>query len=192
MILPPSRLAKSALIWARSLIGFGWSPTFSRFFNWTTPGMLDLFCRPGCFCLSFMDSAPVRGPGWVLRTGHPLVNDRRNAMLQQVRLPIHCHPKIAFSLFAALVFVTSIAVAEIEPSYYKKCQQEAPEALLIKVLSELITRYQDEEKTTVFVTIQAQVQSVWRSDSGLSPGTVISIAPRPNSTGFPSSPITSS
>jgi len=94
-----------------------------------------------------------------------------------VRLPTHCHLKIAFSVFAALVFVTSIAVAEIEPSYYKKWQQEAPEALLIKVLSvELITRYQDEEKTTVFVTIQAQVQSVWRSDSGLSPGTVISIS----------------
>jgi hypothetical protein len=105
------------------------------------------------------------------------VSDRRNAILKQVRLPIHCHPKIAFSFLAVLVFVTSIAVAEIEPSYYKHWQQEAPEALLIKVLSvELITRYQDEEKTTVFVTIQAQVQTVWRSDSGLSPGTVISIS----------------
>jgi hypothetical protein len=93
-------------------------------------------------------------------------------MLQQVRLPIHCHPKIAFSLFAALVFVTSIGVAELPPDVYKQWQQHAPEALLIKVLSvELITRSRDEEKTIVFVTIQAQVQSVWRSDSGLSPGT---------------------
>ena len=70
-------------------------------------------------------------------------------MLQQVRLPTHCHLKIAFSVFAALVFITSIAVAEIEPSYYKKWQQEAPEALLIKVLSvELITRYQDNDDQT--------------------------------------------
>ena len=66
-----------------------------------------------------------------------------------MRLPTHCHLKIAFSVFAALVFVTSIAVAEIEPSYYKKWQQEAPEALLIKVLSvELITRYQDNDDQT--------------------------------------------
>jgi hypothetical protein len=119
----------------------------------------------------------VRGPDWGLRTEYPFVNDRRNAMLQQVRLPIHCHPKIAFSLFAALVFVTSIGVAELPPDVYKQWQQHAPEALLIKVLSvELITRSRDEEKTIVFVTIQAQVQSVWRSQSGLSPGTVISIS----------------
>ena len=94
-----------------------------------------------------------------------------------MRLPTHCHLKIAFSVFAALVFVTSIAVAEIEPSYYKKWQQEAPEALLIKVLSvEIEPRSEDEEKWIVFVTIQAQVEKVWRSDSGLSPGTVISIS----------------
>ena len=37
-------------------------------------------------------------------------------------------------------------------------------------------RLKDEEKWIVFVTIQAQVKSVWRSDSGLSPGTVISIS----------------
>ena len=98
-------------------------------------------------------------------------------MLQRVRLPIHGRPKIAFSLFTALVFVTSIAVAELPPYVYKQWQQDAPEALIIKVLSvETITRDENEERKIVFVTVQAQVQLVWRSKSGIRPGTAISIS----------------
>jgi hypothetical protein len=115
--------------------------------------------------------------GHLIFTGYPLVNHRRNAMLQRVRLPIHGRPKIVFSLFTALVFVTSIAVAELPPYVYKQWQQDAPEALIIKVLSvETITRDENEERKIVFVTVQAQVQSVWRSKSGIRPETAISIS----------------
>ncbi|HEY7217735.1 MAG TPA: hypothetical protein VH985_05020, partial [Candidatus Binatia bacterium] len=38
-------------------------------------------------------------------------------------------------LILTLVFTCRTAFAELSPSYYKRLQQEAPESLMIKVLS---------------------------------------------------------
>jgi hypothetical protein len=65
--------------------------------------------------------------------------------------------------------------AELPPYVYKQRQQQAPESLLIKVRS-VQTRETDEPRgKKIDVSVEAQVEQVIRSQTGLHPGDVIRI-----------------
>lgn len=77
----------------------------------------------------------------------------------------------------ALLLVTSGTVgrAELPPDVYKDMQANSPESLVIKVLS-VKTRNKNEPRLVrVSVTVEARVEQVNRTQSGLKPGQVIRI-----------------
>jgi hypothetical protein len=79
------------------------------------------------------------------------------------------------SLLLVYALIMSDGVAELPPSAYQERQQNAPEALVIKVRS--VSKRETKEanwKRTDF-TVAAEVQKVTRSGSKLTPGTVIEI-----------------
>lgn len=76
-----------------------------------------------------------------------------------------------------LLLVSSGAVgrAELPPYVYKDMQANSPESLVIKVLS-VKTKNKDEPRLVrVSVTVEARVEQVNRTQTGLKPGQVIRI-----------------
>jgi hypothetical protein len=83
--------------------------------------------------------------------------------------------RIGVSVMLAYAITVSGAQAELPPSAYKERQQNAPEALVIKVRS--VSKRETKEprwKQTDF-TLDAEVQKVHRSATKLAPGAVIQI-----------------
>jgi hypothetical protein len=79
-------------------------------------------------------------------------------------------------LMLTLVFVCPTSFAELPPSYYKRLQQEAPESLIIKVLSVKTVEMSEPQRKKIAVTVEAQVEKVERSNSGLQRGSAIHIS----------------
>ena len=77
-----------------------------------------------------------------------------------------------------LLLVSSLATAvkaELPPYVYKEWQQKAPESLVIKILSVKTEETDEPRLARVAVTLEARVERVSRSRSGLKPGEVIRI-----------------
>lgn len=77
----------------------------------------------------------------------------------------------------ALLLAASGAVgrAELSPDVYKQMQANSPESLVIRVLS-VKTKNRDEPRLVrVSVAVEARVEQVNRTQSGLKPGAVIRI-----------------
>jgi hypothetical protein len=64
----------------------------------------------------------------------------------------------------------------LSPSYYKKLQEEAPESLIIKVLSIDTVETSEPQRKKIAVTVEAQVEKVERSSSGLKRSSAIRIS----------------
>ena len=79
-------------------------------------------------------------------------------------------------LILTLVFTWRTSFAELSPSYYKQLQQEAPESLVIKVLSVKTVETSEPQRKKIAVTVEAQVEKVERSNSGLKRGSAIHIS----------------
>jgi hypothetical protein len=79
----------------------------------------------------------------------------------------------------ALVLVYAVLAsnvpAELPPSAYRDRQQNAPEALVIKVRSVRTRETKEENWKQTDFTVEAEVQKVTRSASKLTPGSVIEI-----------------
>jgi hypothetical protein len=89
-----------------------------------------------------------------------------------VKLPTSTHPKAIWLLVAVLAAVSPLALAELPPFAYRNAQQGAPESLVIKALSVKQAVGDDPERRSyvtkaIHVTVEAQVQTVERSRSGL-------------------------
>jgi hypothetical protein len=80
------------------------------------------------------------------------------------------------SLLVLLVAASgAVSRAELPPYVYKDLQAKSPESLVIKVLS-VETKETDEPRLVrVSVTVEARVEEVRRTASGLKPGEVIRI-----------------
>ena len=86
--------------------------------------------------------------------------------------PTHCKSFLVVLLLASFNLV---GWAELPPYVYKERQQQAPESLLIKVRS-VQTRETDEtRRKRIDVNVEAQVEQVIRSRTGLHAGDVIRI-----------------
>src|SRR5438105_2443515 len=77
-------------------------------------------------------------------------------------------------ILLSLVLISPLR-AEMSPEVYKKWQHDAPEALVIKVLSVKKTETKESRGTLIDVTVTARVQEVERSQAGLKPGDTITI-----------------
>lgn len=77
-------------------------------------------------------------------------------------------------LLNSLVLVGS-ASAELPPSAYKERQENAPEALVIKVRSVSKQERKEEKWKQTDFTVEAEVQKVNRTANNLKPGAVIQI-----------------
>jgi len=77
----------------------------------------------------------------------------------------------------ALLLVSSGTVgrAELPPYVYKDMQANAPESLVIKVLSVRTKKTDEPRLVRVSVTVEARVQQVSRTQTGLKPGDIIRI-----------------
>ena len=77
----------------------------------------------------------------------------------------------------ALLLVSSGAVgrAELPPSVYKDMQANAPESLVVKVLSVKTKNKNEPRLVRVSVTAEARVEQVNRTQTGLKPGQLIRI-----------------
>lgn len=75
----------------------------------------------------------------------------------------------------AYAIAVSGAQAELPPSAYKERQQNAPEALVIKVRSVSKRETKEPRWTQTDFTVEAEVQKVQRSATSLAPGAVIQI-----------------
>jgi hypothetical protein len=69
----------------------------------------------------------------------------------------------------------AIGGAELPPYVYKDMQANAPESLVIKVLSVKTKRADEPQLVRVSVTVEARVERVSRTESGLKRGQVIRI-----------------
>ena len=80
-------------------------------------------------------------------------------------------------LFLVLVYalMLSNSPAELPPSAYKERQENAPEALVIKVRWVSQRETKEEKWKQIAFTVEAEVQKVNRSASKLIPGAVIQI-----------------
>jgi hypothetical protein len=67
------------------------------------------------------------------------------------------------------------AQAELPPSAYQERQEQAPEALVIKVKSVQREEVKGESLKEVHFTVAAEVQKVERTATGLTPGTMVEI-----------------
>lgn len=85
--------------------------------------------------------------------------------------------KLRHGLALLLVYalMASNGPAELPPSAYQERQQNAPEVLVIKVLSVRTRETKEANGKQTDFTVEAEVQKVSRSASKLSPGTVIEI-----------------
>jgi hypothetical protein len=81
----------------------------------------------------------------------------------------------ALILLLVFALIASISQAELPPSAYKERQQNAPEALVIKVRSVSKREMKLESGKQTDFTVEAEVHKVSRSASKLAPGAVIEI-----------------
>jgi hypothetical protein len=98
-----------------------------------------------------------------------LATDESNIMSKQSQLL-----KLALVILT-LVFTCRASFAELSPAYYKQLQQQAPESLIIKVLSVKTVETSEPQRKKFAVTVEAQVEKVERSNSGLKRGSAIHI-----------------
>lgn len=69
-----------------------------------------------------------------------------------------------------------VSRAELPPDVYKWRQQQAPESLIIRVRSLKTSETDEPQRTKIDVRVEAQVQRVNRSKTGLKPGALIRIS----------------
>lgn len=69
-----------------------------------------------------------------------------------------------------------IALAELPPAVYREQQAKAPESLIIKVRSVKTSQKDEPQLVRIAVIVEAQVEQVRRSQSGLKAGDVIQIS----------------
>lgn len=84
---------------------------------------------------------------------------------------------IPAALFAAVAFagISTGSRAELPPRAYRSYQEDSPEALTIKVKSVKIVERKEDGATRSEITVEAQVEKVARSASGLHSGDTIRI-----------------
>lgn len=78
-------------------------------------------------------------------------------------------------MLLAYAITLSSVQAELPPSAYKERQQNAPEALVIKVRSVIKRETKESQSKQTDFTVDAEVQKVHRSATKLAPGAVIQI-----------------
>ena len=81
----------------------------------------------------------------------------------------------SLALTFAYALMVSSGPAELPPSAYKERQENAPEALVIKVRSVSRQETKEEKWKQTDFTVEAEVQKVNRTASKLTPGAVIQI-----------------
>lgn len=84
-------------------------------------------------------------------------------------------PRKVVLLVLLLVSSGSVGRAELPPRVYKDMQANSPESLVIKVLSVKRKNKNEPRLVRVSVTVEARVEQVNRTQSGLKPGQVIRI-----------------
>ena len=81
------------------------------------------------------------------------------------------------ALLALLLFSSgAVGRAELPPYVYKDMQANAPESLVIKVLSVKTKKTDEPRLVRVSVTVEARVEQVNRTQSGLRPGARVRIS----------------
>jgi hypothetical protein len=78
-------------------------------------------------------------------------------------------------LVALLASFSTVSLAELPPYVYKERQQQAPESLIIKVVSVKMRNTDDPRGKSMDVSVEAQVERVKRTKTGLTAGDVIRI-----------------
>jgi hypothetical protein len=96
-------------------------------------------------------------------------------MSKQSHLLTNMTLRLALAILT-LVFTCRASFAELSPSYYKKLQQEAPESLVITVLSINMVETSEPQRKKIAVSVEAQVEKVERSNSDLKRGSTIHIS----------------
>jgi hypothetical protein len=79
-------------------------------------------------------------------------------------------------LVLLLVSFSVAGRAELPPQVYKERQQQAPESLIIKVRSVKTRETDDPRRKTIDVEVEAQIERVVRSKTGLRAGDAIHIS----------------
>jgi hypothetical protein len=78
-------------------------------------------------------------------------------------------------LVALLASFSTVSLAELPPFVYKERQQQAPESLIIKVGSMKMRETDEPRRKRIDVSVEAQVERVNRTKTGLKAGDVIRI-----------------
>jgi len=81
----------------------------------------------------------------------------------------------AVLLVALLASFSAVSLAELPPYVYKERQQQAPESLIIKVLSVKMRETDEPRGKSIDISVEAQVEQVNRTKTGLKAGDAIRI-----------------
>ena len=81
----------------------------------------------------------------------------------------------AVLLVALLASFSTVSLAELPPYVYKERQQQAPESLIIKVVSVRVNSTDEPQGKRMDVNVEAKVEQVNRTKTGLNAGDVIRI-----------------
>jgi hypothetical protein len=81
----------------------------------------------------------------------------------------------ALLLAALLASFRTVSLAELPPYVYKERQQQAPESLIIKVGNVKMRETDEPRGKKINVSLEAQVEQVKRTETGLKVGDVIRI-----------------
>ena len=76
---------------------------------------------------------------------------------------------------ALLASFSTVSFAELPPFVYKERQQQAPESLIIKVRSVKMRETDEARRRRIDVSVEAQVEQVNRTKTGLKAGDAIRI-----------------
>jgi hypothetical protein len=94
-------------------------------------------------------------------------------MIKRLFFPHACRK--ACLLAVLLASSASVGRAELPPDVYKDMQANSPESLVVKVLSVKTKNKNEPRLVRVSVTVEARVERVNRTQSGLKPGQLIRI-----------------
>jgi hypothetical protein len=94
-------------------------------------------------------------------------------MLTAQRIPTMM--RAIFRFYLAALAATCPLRAELPPSAYQERQDQAPEALVIRVRKVEVRERKEEKWTETHFVVRAEVEKVQRTASSLSPGSLLEI-----------------